>query len=144
MGKSFVLKDTEGRAKGYIQQTQDAIRCRVRVSDAQLFVCFESGKAQCKAIDQADEEFQWYAHGEVICGACIIVQEAIAADTGAQSRRDYAEYRAKESAPVISTVCDRKRENTVLQEARMLPQRRWPPHPSIPEAAYECGAWLIE
>jgi len=140
LGKSFVLKNREGKAVGYIQQREQGTRCMARTAEesAQIWLCFENGTSRLCAYETAGEEVQWAVNGETLRGACLLENGICMADTGEAVRRAYANYimerKQAESKPPVqmqNPPAERKKEHPAV---RRLPVRRWPPNPCAPEA----------
>lgn len=159
MGGSFVLKDASGRAAGYVMQGTDAVRCRIGDAQGQLEarLYFADGSCERLALEPQKEQ-RFDETRRRLTGAAVAADGTLFADTGAAARaaferertqRQAAQRRQEHAARKIQSVPSAQpeepqaaqRESRQTQTAFGLPQRRWPPPPCMPQAAYRDGRW---
>ena len=169
MGKSYVLRNEQGKPVGYLAQGLHAICCRIAAAEAdEVVVFFQDGSHRRRRVEHACEEMEWREENCAAEGAVALERGRVSAATGEEARRKWSEmeYRKKarktkeenEHSNTESDEPENKRqvEQTKREEieergagihaqnACALPQRRWPPPPCWKMAVYSHGAWTEE
>ena len=153
---SFLLKDKDGRVRGYLLRTGEEICCRLSVTyrDAELFV-YEQQNGVCFHLTASDGEQRFlYRNVEIRCavvfslGQMVLASDWVYADalpqTGAAEKKEKEkeeEKEKKQSSLVLSENKPLKGEEE--QPPRLWPQRRWPPPPCLMGARYHGGQWRM-
>ena len=146
---SFLLKDKDGRVRGYLLRTGEEICCRLSVAyrDAELFV-YEQQNGVCFHLTASDAEQRFpYRDTEIKCvvvfsqGQMVLASDWVyAADTllhtGAKKKKE-----EKQSSLIPSE--NKPETENAENQPRLWPQRRWPPPPCLTGARYHGGQWLI-
>lgn len=146
MGKSFMLRDEQGKTVGYIQQAGEALRCRIYEAKGRiycdLYLVDGVGNIHITKINAIHQEHEWRETHMTVTGGCVVLDGKILADTGEEARRRARAYLQQNAAVRESDV---KREEIVerSQADKNKPaislRRRWPPNPCCPENAFENG-----
>lgn len=154
MGKSFVLKDAAGRPGGYLMQGMREICCRADTPAQQAVLLFEDGTSEERALC-GGQEARWPDDGRMLRGGFICADGRMLLATGEEARsafermrlqrhaaREKARPRKEESPePAPEQRQQTQRRAIPMGEARVWPERRWPPPPCLPQAEYAQGCW---
>jgi len=148
MGKSFVLRNGQGKTVGYIQQAGDDLRCRIHEPEERtpcsLYLLDSCGNIHKKEMNAIHHEYEWREEHMTVAGGCVAIGTRILADTGKEARRRIHTYMlvnvsVREEKGKRETVeenhVDTKRTGLAAQPRYF--QRRWPPNPCCPETALD-------
>ena len=147
---SFLLKDKDGRVRGYLLRTGEEICCRLSVTyrDAELLVYEEQNGVSFHLTASDTEQRFPYRDTEIRCvvvfshGQMVLTSDWVYADTlphtGAVDKTE------KEEGEISSVPSENKPEKENAEnQPRLWPQRRWPPPPCLTGARYSGGQWRM-
>ncbi|MGN0777225.1 MAG: hypothetical protein ACI4MM_11175 [Candidatus Ventricola sp.] len=156
MGKSFVLKDAAGRPGGYLVQGLRDICCRAGdlARRVQVVLLFEGGAQEEHEAD-GGQEARWPVEDRLLCGGYVCADGKLLFATGDEARRTFERAVRRPAArvekatgsraePVREPAKETQKEAASTAQARVWPQRRWPPPPCWPQAEYVQGRWQEE
>ena len=147
MDDSFLLRDAEGAACGYIIARGRTLCCRISelAHEGTLYITDRLNRISEYALSgDGQEEYTFDYQGERVQHAAVFEgsklmgasdwQKAQKAEYSRKEQKAEADGDKEKQTPPESTNHDVKAWN--------WPERRWPPPPCMPEARYEHGHWL--
>lgn len=163
MKKSFLLKDRDGRACGYLQIQHRVLRCRITGAsengvqrDLILYSDAEQVERFSLALASEEQRFQLSMHeGKTVSGAVLLQDGHMHLTTDERTVQVYERSRRRQEKaekakvqPAVTIVSEKHTppaNDSVneLPEQRAIewPQRRWPAPVCMTEAAYVQGRW---
>lgn len=161
MSNSYLLRDSAGKAAGYILVGKDEICCKILESERQSVLRVYSERGMQAFVLQAscaEQSFPFYpgliasaqieAGGHVILATdwALIHQETDAIqvkDCTRTGEETYAEH-TTEKTSTADHKQNHQREEVIVNRGHIWPERRWPPPACCPQAVYVHGVWQTE